>query len=184
MARTESNEFAIGTKAPNFNLVNTIDDNFYALNELKGKKGTVIMFICNHCPFVIHVNSELVKMANQYQLKGINFIAISSNEIENYPQDSPKYMKQVAEKLKYPFPYLFDESQQVAKAYDAACTPDFYVFNADLKSVYHGQLDNSRPGNEEPLTGKDIRKAMDNLLQNKPVLENQKPSVGCGIKWK
>lgn len=184
MARTESNEFAIGTKAPNFNLVNTIDDNFYALNELKGKKGTVIMFICNHCPFVIHVNSELVKMANQYQLKGINFIAISSNEILNYPQDSPKYMKQVAEKLKYPFPYLFDESQQVAKAYDAACTPDFYVFNADLNSVYHGQLDNSRPGNEEPLTGKDIRKAMDNLLQNKPVLENQKPSVGCGIKWK
>lgn len=184
MALTESNEFLMGTKAPDFNLINTVDDKFYALNELKGKKGTVIMFICNHCPFVIHVNSELVKMANQYQLKGINFIAISSNEIENYPQDSPKYMKQVAEKLKYPFPYLFDESQQVAKAYDAACTPDFYVFNADLNSVYHGQLDNSRPGNEEPLTGKDIRKAMDNLLQNKPVLENQKPSVGCGIKWK
>jgi peroxiredoxin len=184
MALTESKEFLIGTKAPDFKLINTIDDKFYTLNDLKGEKGTVIMFICNHCPFVIHVNSELIRMANEYQLKNINFIAISSNEIVNYPQDSPKYMKQVAEKLHYPFPYLFDESQQVAKAYDAACTPDFYVFDADLKSVYHGQLDDSRPKNGEPLSGKDIRKALDNLLENKPVEENQKPSMGCGIKWK
>jgi len=184
MALTESNEFKIGTKAPDFNLVNTIDDTFYPLNELKGEKGTVIMFICNHCPFVIHVNDELVKMANEYQQKGIHFIAISSNEIENYPQDAPEFMKEVAAKLNYPFPYLFDETQEVAKNYDAACTPDFYVFDADLKSVYHGQLDDSRPGNGKPVTGKDLRNSLDILLNKNSALEHQKPSVGCGIKWK
>ena len=183
MALTESNEFKIGTQAPDFTLVNTVDDKFYALNEFKGEKGTVIMFICNHCPFVIHVNAELIKMANEYQQKGINFIAISSNEIENYPQDAPKFMKEIAANLKYPFPYLFDETQEVAKKYDAACTPDFYVFDADLKSVYHGQLDDSRPGNGKPVTGNDIRTSLDNLLENKGVVKIQKPSVGCGIKW-
>ncbi len=184
MARTESNEFAIGTKAPDFTLINTVDDKNYSLNNLKGEKGTLIMFICNHCPFVIHVNDELVKMANEYQQKGINFIAISSNEIENYPQDAPHLMKKVAKDLHYPFPYLFDETQEVAIAYNAACTPDFYVFDAELKSVYHGQLDDSRPGNEKLVTGKDLRNALHNLLENKPVAENQKPSMGCGIKWK
>ncbi|MGK0414825.1 MAG: peroxiredoxin [Polaribacter sp.] len=184
MALTESNEFKIGTKALDFNLVNTIDDTFYSLHQLKGEKGTVIMFICNHCPFVIHVNDELVKMANKYQQKGINFIAISSNEIENYPQDAPKFMKEVATKLNYPFPYLFDETQEVGKNYDAACTPDFYVFDANLKSVYRGQLDDSRPGNGKPVTGYDLKNAMENLLLNKPPLQPQKPSVGCGIKWK
>jgi len=184
MALTESNEFKLGTKAPDFTLINTVDDKEYSLNQLKGEKGTVIMFICNHCPFVIHVNNELVKMANEFQEKGIKFIAISSNEIENYPQDAPKYMKEVAENLNYPFPYLFDETQQVAKAYDAACTPDFYVFDAELNAVYHGQLDDSRPGNSAPLNGKDIRKALHNLLENKDNLANQKPSMGCGIKWK
>ena len=184
MALTESNEFTIGTKAPDFRLINTIDDKTYSLNELKGEKGTVIMFICNHCPFVIHVNDELVKMANEYQQKGINFIAISSNDIENYPQDSPELMKQLAKEVKYPFPYLFDETQEVGKAYDAACTPDFYVFDADLKSVYHGQIDNSRPGNGKLVTGSDLRNSLENLLENKPALINQKPSMGCGIKWK
>ena len=184
MALTESNEFKNGTKAPDFNLVNTIDDKNYSLKDLKGENGTVILFICNHCPFVIHVNEELVNMANEYQQKGIHFIAISSNEIENYPQDAPYLMKKVAQDLQYPFPYLFDETQDVAKAYDAACTPDFYVFDADLKSIYHGQLDDSRPGNGKPVSGKDLRKALDSLLNNKPALENQKPSVGCGIKWK
>ncbi len=183
MARTESNEFVTGTKAPDFTLINTIDDKLYSLNDLKGEKGTVIMFICNHCPFVIHVNDELVKMASMYLEKGINFIAISSNNVINYPQDAPELMKQLAKKENYPFPYLYDETQQVAKNYDAACTPDFYVFDTDLKSVYHGQLDNSRPGNGMPVTGKDIRNALDNLLLNKSVLENQKPSMGCGIKW-
>ena len=147
MALTESNEFILGTKAPSFNLINTIDNKYVSLNDSKGEKGTVIMFICNHCPFVIHVNDELVKMANTYQQKGINFIAISSNDVEKYPQDSPELMKELAKEEQYPFPYLFDETQEVAKAYNAACTPDFYVFDADLKAVYHGQLDDSRPGN-------------------------------------
>jgi len=184
MARTESNEFKIGTKAPDFTLINTVTNQNVSLQQAKGKNGTVIMFICNHCPFVIHVNDALVKLANDYQEKGINFIAISANDVENYPQDAPELMKELAEKLHYPFPYLYDETQKVAKAYDAACTPDFYVFDADLQSVYHGQLDNARPGNEKPVTGKDIRQALDNLLANKSPLENQKPSVGCGIKWK
>jgi peroxiredoxin len=184
MALTASNEFPLGRKAPDFLLLNTVDNTALSLSEAKGEKGTVIMFICNHCPFVIHVNSELVKMANEYQQKGIHFIAISSNDVENYPQDSPELMKQLAKDENYPFPYLFDETQEVAKAYNAACTPDFYVFDADLKSVYHGQLDNSRPGNGKPVAGIDLRNALDNLLENKPVLENQKPSMGCGIKWK
>ena len=184
MALTESNSSMMGATAPDFALINTVDNTLVALNEAKGEKGTVIMFICNHCPFVIHVNKELVCLANEYQKKGINFIAISSNDIENYPQDAPEFMKQVALKEHYPFPYLFDETQQVAKAYDAACTPDFYVFDGDLKAVYHGQLDDSRPGNGKPVTGEDIRNSLDNLLENNPVIEHQKPSVGCGIKWK
>ncbi|MCG1035988.1 thioredoxin family protein [Polaribacter sargassicola] len=184
MARTESNEFAVGTKAPDFTLINTVDNSLVTLQEAKGEKGTVIMFICNHCPFVIHVNEELVKMANEYQQKGIGFIAISSNDVENYPQDSPELMKELAKTEKYPFPYLYDETQEVAKAYDAACTPDFYVFDAGLKAVYHGQLDDSRPGNGKPVTGKDLRSSMDNLLENKSIIESQKPSMGCGIKWK
>ncbi|MDD7913508.1 thioredoxin family protein [Polaribacter ponticola] len=184
MARAESNEFKNGTLAPDFNLLNTIDDKQVSLQDAKGEKGTVIMFICNHCPFVIHVNAQLVKMANEYQQKGINFIAISANDIENYPQDAPNFMKQLAEEEKYPFPYLYDETQDVAKAYDAACTPDFYVFDADLKTVYHGQLDDSRPGNGKLVTGFDMRNSLDNLLMNKLPIDNQKPSIGCGIKWK
>ena len=184
MARTESKEFKNGTKAPSFNLINTIDDKNYTLEELKGNLGTVIMFICNHCPFVIHVNEQLVNLANYYKKKEISFIAISSNDVENYPQDSPELMKIKAKDLKYPFVYLFDESQEVAKAYNAACTPDFYLFDAELKSVYHGQLDDSRPGNRIPVTGLDLRNAIDNLLQEKPALISQKPSMGCGIKWK
>ena len=184
MALTESNEFRIGTKAPDFSLINTVDNNFLSLEKAKGKKGTVIMFICNHCPFVLHLNDELVKMANEYQQKGINFIAISSNDVENYPQDSPELMKQLAKHVKYPFPYLYDETQEIAKKYDAACTPDFYVFDAYLKAIYHGQLDSSRPGNGIPVKGNDLRNSLELLLEKKPVLEDQKPSVGCGIKWK
>ena len=184
MARAESNEFKNGTKAPDFNLLNTVDDTFLSLEKAKGEKGTVIMFICNHCPFVIHVNTELVKMANAYQQKGINFIAISSNDVEKYPQDSPELMKKLAKDENYPFPYLYDETQEVAKAYDAACTPDFYVFDESLKAVYHGQLDDSRPGNGKPVTGIDLRNSLDYLLENKSFIENQKPSMGCGIKWK
>lgn len=184
MALTESNEFKLGTIAPDFTLINTVDDSFVSLSEYKGKKGTAIFFICNHCPFVIHVNHELVKIANEYQEKGISFIAISSNDIENYPQDGPELMKENAKKNQYPFPYLYDETQEIAKAYDAACTPDLYLFDEDLKSVYHGQLDNSRPGNNIPVTGEDFRNALDTLLDKKTPLEIQKPSIGCNIKWK
>lgn len=184
MARTQSKEFAIGTKAPNFSLINTLDDKIYSLNNLKGDKGTVLFFICNHCPYVIHINKQLVKLANDYKKKGINCIAISSNDIENYPQDAPHLMKQLAKKEEYPFPYLYDETQEVARAYNAACTPDFYIFDADLKNIYHGQFDDARPGNDSPVTGENIREALENLLSNKNILNYQKPSIGCGIKWK
>ena len=184
MARTESNEFELGRKAPDFTLQNTIDDTWVDLQSHKGTNGTVIVFICNHCPFVIHINEKLVDLANEYQPKGIAFIAISSNDIEKYPQDAPHLMKKLGQELQYPFPYLFDETQQIAKLYDAACTPDFYLFDADLKAVYHGQFDDSRPGNNIPVSGNDLQKAMEHLLHKKPILENQKPSIGCGIKWK
>jgi len=142
------------------------------------------MFICNHCPYVIHVNDEMVRVANDYSPKGVSFVAISSNDVENYPEDGPVRMKDVAMRLKYPFPYLYDESQEVAKAFDAACTPDFYVFDKDLKLAYRGRLDDSRPKNSNPLTGKDLRDAIDAILEGKPVSEKQYPSAGCNIKWK
>ncbi|AUC82167.1 thioredoxin family protein [Lacinutrix sp. Bg11-31] len=184
MALTESNSFENGTLAPEFSLQDVVTGKLMNLQDYTGDKGTVIMFICNHCPFVVHVNAQLVKVANYYQEKGIGFIAISSNDEATYPQDRPELMKHVAANLKYPFPYLYDETQEVAKAYDAACTPDFYVFDANLKATYHGQLDNSRPGNGIPVTGKDLREAIDAVLNNKAPLENQKPSIGCNIKWK
>ncbi|WP_299128443.1 thioredoxin family protein [uncultured Winogradskyella sp.] len=184
MARTESNMLPLGTKAPDFKLIDTKDDTSKSLNELKGNVGTLVMFICNHCPFVIHVNEQLVQLANDYKDKGINCIAISSNDVVNYPQDGPEKMKTHAEANHYPFPYLYDETQEVAKAYDAACTPDFFLFNSSLELVYAGQLDGSRPGNGIPVTGKDLRAAMDALLNNQSVNQNQKPSMGCNIKWK
>ena len=184
MARTPSNMLPLGTIAPNFELLDTISNTVLNLKNIKGEKGTVIMFICNHCPFVIHVNPEIVSIANAYKTKGLSFIAISSNDAINYPQDSPEKMKVHAKNEGYSFPYLFDNSQDVAKAYDAACTPDFYVFDAELKLAYRGQLDDSRPGNGIPVSGKDLRHALDCLIENKKNTENQKPSIGCGIKWK
>lgn len=184
MARTESNMLPLGTKAPDFKLINTVDDTLISLDEAKGLNGTLVMFICNHCPFVIHVNPQLAQLAKDYASKGINCIAISSNDVENYPQDGPELMKQNAIDNDYVFPYLYDQTQDTAKAYEAACTPDFYVFDGDLKLVYRGQLDDSRPGNDIKLTGKDIRETFDNLLNDKPIPKEQKPSIGCGIKWK
>ncbi|RAJ13500.1 thioredoxin family protein [Olleya aquimaris] len=184
MALTPSNPFPLGKIAPEFSLYDVVTRKTLNLHQIKGDKGTVVVFICNHCPFVIHINPMLVNIANQYQDKGIAFIAISSNDVENYPQDGPEQMQQVAKDLSYPFPYLYDDTQEVAKAYDAACTPDFYVFDADLKSTYHGQMDNSRPGNEIPVTGKDLIHAMDAVLNDQQPLESQKPSIGCNIKWK
>ena len=184
MALTPSNMLPLGTKAPNFNLVDTKDDTLKSLNELKGSIGTLVMFICNHCPFVIHVNKELLRLAKDYQSKGIQLIAISSNDVDNYPQDGPDKMKQHAIDNDYDFPYLYDDTQDIAKAYDAACTPDFFLFDSELSLVYAGQLDNSRPGNGIPVTGKDLRSAMDALLNKTAINPNQKPSMGCNIKWK
>jgi len=184
MARTPSNMLALKTKAPNFSLLDTKSNKTLNLNQLKGDKATVIMFICNHCPFVIHVNSEIVKIATKYNTKGINFIAISSNDAMKYPQDGPHLMHQHATNNNYPFPYLYDETQKVAKAYNAACTPDFYLFDKNLELVYRGQLDNSRPGNDIPLTGEDIRESLESIINNTPINTTQKPSIGCNIKWK
>ena len=184
MAQTPSKMIPLGTIAPEFNLLDTVSDKKLSLNKIKGKKGTLIMFICNHCPFVIHVNEALVAIANEYIKKEIAFIAISSNDIVNYPQDSPDKMKILANKEKYPFPYLYDDKQEVAKKYDAACTPDFYLFDDNLKLVYRGQLDDSRPGNGIPVTGYDLKKALNNVIENKEIIAIQKPSIGCNIKWK
>ena len=175
---------ALGTTAPNFDLYDTVSDTTVSLEDVKGTAGTVIMFICNHCPFVIHVNPELVNLGKEYQEKGIGFVAISSNDVNNYPDDAPDLMKITAKREGYSFPYLYDETQEVAKAYDAACTPDFYLFDGDAKLVYRGQLDDSRPGNGLPLTGLDLRNAMDALLAGDKISSEQKPSIGCNIKWK
>ena len=183
MALKESNMLPLGTKAPNFHIRDVITDNYYSLDDLKSHKATVIMFICNHCPFVIHVNPEIVRIANDYKSKGVSFIAISSNDVDNYPEDAPDKMSIVAKVLKYPFPYLYDKYQEVAKAYDAACTPDFYVFDGDTKLTYRGRLDQSRPGNDVPLTGQDLRNAIDATLLGEKI-ETQYPSAGCNIKWK
>jgi len=151
---------------------------------LKSEKATVIMFICNHCPFVIHVNPEIVRIANEYRQRGVSFIAISSNDVTQVPSDGPEFMNIVAKVLKFPFPYLYDKHQEVAKAYDAACTPDFYIFDGDLKLYYRGRLDQSRPGNNIVLDGADMRAALDSVLEKKETPSPQYPSAGCNIKWK
>lgn len=184
MAATPSNMLPLGFIAPSFSLYDTISGKEQTLDSLISEKATVIMFISNHCPFVKHVNDQLVKLANDYYPKEISFIAIGSNDVLNYPEDSPEKMKEYAQRLKYPFPYLYDESQEIAKAYDAACTPDFYIFDKDKKCVYRGQLDDSRPGNGKPVTGKDIREALDAILNNTTINPDQRPSIGCNIKWK
>ena len=184
MTRTASNMIPLQTKAPEFELMDTVSGKMMSLKQLKGERGTVIFFICNHCPFVIHVNEELVNIANKYSLKEVSFIAVSSNDIEHYPQDGPDFMKRNARQNSFPFPYLFDQTQEVAKAYDAACTPDTYVFDDKLSLVYRGQIDESRPGNGVLVSGKDLRTALDALLEGKAISTIQKPSIGCGIKWK
>ena len=184
MAETPSKMNELGFTAPEFKLFDTVSDEFKTLEELKSDRATVIMFICDHCPFVKHVNHELVNVANEYIPKGASFIAISSNDAESYPEDGPSKMKEYAKKLKYPFPYLYDETQDIARAYDAACTPDFFIFDQKLKCVYRGQLDDSRPSNGKPVTGKDLRNALDAVLAGKEVSKDQRPSIGCNIKWK
>ena len=183
MARTPSNMVELGSIAPNFNLINTVDDKFISSDDCFSKKGTLIMFICNHCPFVIHVIDEIIKISNQYTNE-IDFVAISSNDVINYPDDAPELMKKLATDKSFNFPYLYDENQDVAKAYDAACTPDFFLYNDEKKLIYRGQLDDSRPGNEKSIDGKDLRNALDCLIKNVKNNFPQKPSIGCNIKWK
>ena len=184
MSYTQSNMLGLGTKAPSFTLTNTLSGKTMSLSELASDKATVIMFLCNHCPYVIHVNEEIVRIVAAYKDKGVAFIGISSNDAVNYPQDGPDKMKVHAQKTGYDFPYLYDESQEVALAYDAACTPDFYVFDGNLELAYRGRIDDSRPGNNIPLSGKDLRAALDAVLAGKEVSKTQYPSGGCNIKWK
>lgn len=183
MARTSSKMLALGTIAPNFNLPDTNSNDQFSFSNIKGEKGTLVMFICNHCPYVLLVIDEIVRIANDYRIQGIGIAAISSNDIEKYPQDSPELMTEFAFQHKIEFPYLYDKTQQVAKAYDAACTPDFYLFDAQNKLVYRGQLDDARPQNGIPVSGTDLRNAIDALLYNRQINPIQKPSLGCGIKW-
>lgn len=184
MAKTPSTMLPLGTKAHPFELLDTVSKKKLSLDELKSPVATVIMFICNHCPYVVHISDQLAKTAAQYINKGISFIAISSNDPKSYPQDGPDAMHLHATKNHYPFPYLFDETQEVAKAYHAACTPDFYIFDDQLRCVYRGQFDDSRPGNPIPVTGESIRQALDCILDKQPLNFPQKPSLGCNIKWK
>ena len=184
MAKTPSNMVSLGTKAPDFSLLDVISEEFKNLNELKGENGSVIMFICNHCPYVKHVNKTIVELANKFGKDGINFIGISSNDVINYPEDSPELMKINAQEYNFIFPYLYDESQEVAKSYDAACTPDFYLYNSELRLIYRGQLDDSRPGNGIECNGDDLDHALRCLLAYTENNRIQKPSIGCNIKWK
>lgn len=184
MALTPSNMMPLGTIAPDFVLPDTVSGKTIRLSEIRSDIATVVMFICNHCPFVKHIEQQLVSLSNDYQSRGITFIAISSNDVEKYPEDRPFKMAETAVALGYPFPYLYDATQTVAKAYDAACTPDIYIFDGELRCVYRGQLDDSRPGNNIPVTGKDVRQALDALLAGDPINPEQKPSMGCNIKWK
>ena len=174
----------LGTSAPWFLLPDTVSGKQISLDDIASGKATVVMFICNHCPYVIHVKPEIARLAKEYQQKGVSFVAISSNDVEQYPEDGPEKMKAFAEEAGFDFPYLYDASQEVAKAYAAACTPDFYVFDSEHKLVYRGRLDESRPKNDAPLTGKDLRAALDALLENRPFSDVQYPSAGCNIKWK
>lgn len=184
MALTESNMLDLGIKAPAFNLPDTVSGTHKTFDDVAGEKGTVVMFICNHCPYVIHVNPEIKRISDEYTEKGFGFVAISSNDIENYPDDRPELMTKLVAEEGFNFPYLYDESQAVAKEYDAACTPDFYVFDAAQVLVYRGRLDPSRPGNQEALTGADLRAALDIVATGGKVAEVQYPSAGCNIKWK
>ena len=184
MSNTESKMLVLGTIAPEFYLKDTNSNESLSFSDIKGEKGTLIMFICNHCPFVHHVIEEIVMIANDYRVQGIGIVAISSNDVENYPQDSPELMTEFAFENKFEFPYLYDETQEVAKAYHAACTPDFFLYDNQDKLVYRGQLDDSRPANGIPLSGSDLRGAIDGVIYNRIINPDQKPSLGCNIKWK
>ena len=185
MALTESTmELELGTEAPGFALRDVVTGKTMRRDDLRGQKGLLVMFICAHCPYVKHVEKGLAALSVDYQGKPISIVGISSNDAENYPDDAPEGLKAQAQRLGFRFPYLYDETQEVARAYRAACTPDLFLFDGDLKLVYRGQFDASRPGNGVPVTGQDLRAALDALLAGKPVPTEQRPSIGCNIKWK
>jgi peroxiredoxin len=183
MVAVTSTMVPLGTKAPGFRLPDT-DGNLVSLEDLQGASALVVIFLCNHCPYVKHIRGGLAQLGRDYVPRGVAIVGISSNDVANYPADSPARMVQEAKEAGYIFPYLYDESQEVAKAYRAACTPDLYLFDRDQRLVYRGQLDDSRPGNGLPVTGKDLREALEAVLSGKPVASPQKPSIGCNIKWK
>jgi peroxiredoxin len=183
MAVTPSTMLPLGTSAPDFRLPG-LDGNLVSHDDFRDARALLVVFTCNHCPFVKHIRSEFARLAREYQTRGVATVAINANDLEQYPEDGPEAMAREAEAFGYTFPYLFDETQEVAKAYQAACTPDFYVFDAGRRLVYRGQFDDSRPGNHVPVTGHDLRAALDAVLAGDPVAGDQKPSVGCNIKWK
>jgi peroxiredoxin len=184
MSAVNSTMLELGTKAPKFSLTDTVTGKNVQLKDFRGNKALLVMFISNHCPYVKNIKEGITEYAKDYLPKGVGIVAISSNDIENYPDDSPEKMKEDAEKYGYPFPYLYDETQEVAKAYKAACTPDLFLFVEKQELVYRGQFDSSRPSNDEPVTGEDLRKATDKVLSGEEVPEDQTPSIGCNIKWK
>lgn len=184
MALTPSTMLALGTQAPDFNLPDTVSGKAVSLATFSGKKALLVMFICRHCPYVVHVKEELVRLGRDYADKSVGIVAISANDAANYPDDAPGQLKAMAKALGFNFPFCYDESQQTAKAYTAACTPDLFLFDAQRALVYRGQLDDSRPGNGKPVTGKDLRAALDAVLSGKPVNPKQAASIGCNIKWK
>ncbi|WNM63750.1 thioredoxin family protein [Candidatus Nitrospira neomarina] len=184
MALKDSTMLPLGTPLPHFELPDVRTGHMVSPESFVGKQAILVMCICRHCPYVVHVQEQLAKLGRDYQKKNVGIVAISSNDVKRYPQDSPTRLKEMAEELEFHFPYCYDESQEVAKALTAACTPDFFVFNEERKLVYRGQLDDSRPGNGKPVTGWDLRMALEAVLDKKPVFVAQKPSAGCSIKWK
>ena len=183
MVNVNSTMLPLGTRAPEFRLPDTTGK-MVSLADSKAAPGLLVVFMCNHCPYVKHIRSALAQLARDYQPRGLAVVGISSNDVKNYPQDGPDKMKEEAQSAGYTFPYLYDETQDVAKAFHAACTPDFYLFDKEQRLAYRGQFDDSRPGNNIPVTGKDLRAAVDAVLAAREALTNQKPSIGCNIKWK
>ncbi len=184
MVLTYSTMLSLGTKAPEFSLKDVVTGETVSNATFDSKKLLLVIFMCKHCPYVVHIENALAKLSADYESKDIGIVGISSNDAENYPEDSPEKLKEYAQRLDYKFPLLFDETQEVAKRYTAACTPDFFLFDSERKLIYRGQFDDSRRGNTEPIDGKDLRAAIDTALAGKPVPEEQKPSTGCNIKWK
>lgn len=183
MVRTASTMLPLGTTAPDFSLTDVVSGDALSLASFKGKKGLLVMFICQHCPFVKHIEDQLGQIGQDYIPSGMAILAVSANSIETHPQDDPDNMRQQVQRANFNFPYAYDATQEVAKSYTAACTPDFFLFDSDFKLVYRGQLDDSRPGNDVPVTGSDLRAALDKVIAGAAMPEEQKPSIGCNIKW-